>query len=70
MKRELDTRTTQEGIEVRLLWDDQSGAVELVLTQPFGGPTTTTTISATSARDAFDHPYLYAGAGADEPALN
>jgi hypothetical protein len=68
MKRELDTRTTQEGIEVRLLWDDQSGEVEIVLTEPFGGPTTSTTVSAHAARDAFDHPYLYADA--DEPALN
>jgi hypothetical protein len=58
MKRELDARITGEGDEVRLVWDDGSGELELEL-HVLSGSVHRVRVSSESALDALAHPHLY-----------
>jgi hypothetical protein len=62
MKRELESRTTSHGGEVRLIWDDVSGRLDLEVVGP-DGELQACEISAESALDALEHPSLYLAVG-------
>ena len=59
--RELDQRTT-DGIEVRLLWDTDTHAVFVSVTERDGRPFEFEVFPA-DALEAFRHPYAYAAHG-------
>jgi hypothetical protein len=58
MKRELESRNTSHGGEVRLVWDDESGRLELEVVGA-DGELQSCEIAAESAMDAVEHPHLY-----------
>jgi hypothetical protein len=62
MKRELESRTTSYGGEVRLIWDDVSGRLDLEVLGS-DGELQSCEISAESALDAVEHPHLYLAVG-------
>ena len=59
MKRELDTRINAHGDRISLVWYPAADRVELEVEDGERGRVQRMRIPAASARDAFDHPYLY-----------
>ena len=57
--RELDRRTN-DGIDVRLLWNSHTNGVWVVLADERSGDSFEFEIDSTDALDAFRHPYTYA----------
>ena len=58
MKREIESRSTSHGGEVRLVWDDVSGRLDLEVVGA-DGELQSCEVSAESAMDAVEHPHLY-----------
>jgi hypothetical protein len=58
--RELDRRTN-DGIDVRLLWDSATGQVVVAVHDARTDDAFELHVAATDARFAFQHPYAYAG---------
>jgi hypothetical protein len=58
MIRELDSRLSAEGDEIRLVWNDETDSVELRIA-PAAGAEVLLRISKERAADAFRHPYAY-----------
>jgi hypothetical protein len=61
MLRELDTRTTPEGDNVAIWWDDETGDVQLVFDHA-AGESWSIPVARDRAADAFRHPWAYAPA--------
>jgi hypothetical protein len=65
--RELDHRHT-DGIDVRLLWDQQEDRVLVTVSDAKTGETFTVPVApAQRAYDVFHHPFAYAPARTDVP---
>jgi hypothetical protein len=60
MLRELDHRIG-DGIEVSLLWNPESNQLALLVIDVTGGEEFAIEIAPDEARDAFLHPFAYAG---------
>ena len=57
--RELDRRTN-DGIDVRLLWNPQTDRVSVAIDDDRSGESFHFEVSAADALEAFRHPYAYA----------
>lgn len=57
--RELAARQS-DGVEVRLLWDEASDAVSVVVADVLDGASFEVPVEPEHALDAFNHPYGYA----------
>ena len=57
--RELAARQS-DGVEVRLLWDEASDAVSVVIEDVYEGGSFRVPVEPQHALDAFNHPYGYA----------
>jgi hypothetical protein len=57
--RELDHRTS-DGIDVRLLWNSDTGRVSVAVEDPRFGESFELAVDAADALNAFRHPYVYA----------
>ena len=58
--RELDQRFT-DGIDVRLLWNSATNRVTVSVNDTKLGESFELQVDGADARDAFEHPYAYAG---------
>ena len=58
--RELDRRRSG-GVEVALLWSPQTNRVFVEVDDELQGDRFRMDVAAAEAREAFDHPYAYAG---------
>ena len=60
--RELDRRTN-DGIDVRLLWNSRTNQVFVAVEDPRSGDLVEVTVSGADALDAFHNPYVYCADG-------
>jgi len=66
--RELDHRTN-DGIDVRLLWDGETNGVLVAVDDERSGESLAFEVDPHQALDAFHHPYVYAPADDCDRAL-
>lgn len=59
MIRELDSRTTDSGDLVSLVWNDATDSVELRVQRAAGTEPICLKVPPDRAREAFTHPYVY-----------
>ena len=67
--RELDHRSSNDGIDVTLLWNPRTNQLFVSVADDLHDESFTLDVDAAEALDAFHHPYAYAGRASVEHAL-